>query len=138
MFSRFLFAAPLILFAVPAAAQDAQDGPPKRVRSVITFGDEKCPPATDPDEIVVCASGGDSPYRIPKRFRNQPAEGPAAQSWSRRVEVVEEVNRAGLPNSCSPIGTGGQSGCTRQMIRQWYQERLETEAKRGREMGPEE
>jgi hypothetical protein len=133
MFAKLLIAAPLLLVAAPSFAQEAGEGPPKRVRSVILYGQEACPKPTDPDEIVVCASGGDSPYRIPQRFRNQPAEGPAARSWSRRVEMVEEVNRAGLPNSCSPIGTGGQTGCTRQMIQQWYQQRLEQEAKAARE-----
>jgi hypothetical protein len=74
------------LLAAPAMAQDqsAPDGPPKRIRSVILYGDEKCPPKIDPEEIVVCANGGDSQYRIPKRFRNQPKEGPTAQAWSRR------------------------------------------------------
>jgi len=27
------------------------------------------------------------------------------------------------------VGMGGQTGCTRQMIRQWYQERLDQKAK---------
>ncbi|WP_204268445.1 hypothetical protein, partial [Escherichia coli] len=79
--------------------------------------------------IVVCANAGESPYRIPKRFRNQPKDDAASQAWTNRVETVEEVNRAGLSNSCSPVGTGGQTGCTRQMIRQWYQERLDQKAK---------
>ena len=134
MLARLIFAAPLLLIAAPSFAQTAGtgDGPPKRVRSVVTYGDEACPKQTDPEEIVVCAKGGDSPYRIPKRFRNQPKEGPTGQSWTRRMEVVEEVNRAGLPNSCSPIGTGGQTGCTRLMIQQWYQDRLDRKTKAAR------
>ncbi len=132
MLAKLFLAAPLLLLALPVSAQQTAgtgDGPPKRVRSVITYGDEACPKQTDPDEIVVCANGGDSPYRIPKRFRDQPKEGPTAQAWSNRMETVEEVNRAGLPNSCSPIGTGGQTGCTAQMIRQWYQDRVNQRAK---------
>ena len=132
MLARLFLAAPLLLIALPASAQQTAgtgDAPPKRVRSVITYGDEACPKQTDPDEIVVCAKGGDSPYRIPKRFRDQPKEGATSQAWTRRMETVEEVNRAGLPNSCSPIGTGGQTGCTRQMIQQWYQDRLDRKAK---------
>ena len=127
--------------ALFAAGQDtpaAQNGPPKRVRSVLLFGDEKCPPARDAEEVVVCASAGESPYRIPKRFRERPAEGPTGQAWSRRMEVVDEVNRraAGLPNSCSNVGMAGQTGCTQQMIRQWAQERLDRERQEAREIGP--
>ena len=137
MLSTLLFAA---LMAGPVAAQDSgtQEGPPKRVRSILLYGDEKCPPAESPDEVVVCANAGESPYRIPKRFRNQPKEGPASNAWTNRVETVEEFNRAGLPNSCSPVGTGGQTGCTRAMIRQWYQERLDAKAKAARTTAPAE
>ncbi|MHA6720271.1 hypothetical protein ACX40Y_12580 [Sphingomonas sp. RS6] len=121
------------LLATPAMAppqdQDAAQGPPQRVRSILLYGDETCPKPTSPDEIVVCANAGDSPYRIPKRFRDQPKEDAPSTSWTRRMEVVEQVNRAGLPNSCSPVGAGGQTGCTRQMIQQWYQEKLDKEAK---------
>jgi hypothetical protein len=48
------------------------------------------------------------------------------------METVEQLNRSGLPNSCSPVGSGGQTGCTRQMIQQWYQERLNAKAKASR------
>ncbi|UZK67102.1 hypothetical protein [Sphingomonas sp. M1-B02] len=131
MLTTMLFTA---LFAGPIAAQDRgplQD-PPRRVRSILVYGDEKCPTSEDPDEIVVCANAGESPYRIPKQFRDQPKEGATSQAWTNRVETIEEVNRAGLPNSCSPIGTGGQTGCTRAAIRQWYQEKLDQKAKAGR------
>ena len=137
MLSTLVFAA-LIAAPVPAQEAAAHDGPPKRVRSILLYGDEKCPPAESPDEVVVCANAGDSPYRIPKRFRNQPNEGAAAQAWTNRVETVEEFNRAGLPNSCSPVGTGGQTGCTRAAIRQWYQERLDAKAKAARTTSPAE
>ncbi|MBB4839291.1 hypothetical protein HNP52_002360 [Sphingomonas kyeonggiensis] len=133
MIVRLLAAAALL--ATPAIAQDAKQssqdnqGPPKRVRSVLLYGQEQCPKPQSEDEIVVCANGGESPYRIPKEFRNQPKNDAASQAWTNRVEMVEDVNRAGLPNSCSPVGTGGQTGCTRAAIRQWYQERLEQKAK---------
>jgi hypothetical protein len=136
MIARLLIATALL--ATPALAQDKpeQKGPPQRIRSVMLYGDEQCPKPESDDEIVVCANGGDSPYRIPKQFRGQPKEGPGSTSWARRAEVVEEVNRAGLPNSCSPIGTGGQTGCTRAFIRQWAQERLDRKAKAAREGQP--
>ncbi|MBQ1496916.1 MAG: hypothetical protein IIZ38_01240 [Sphingomonas sp.] len=134
MIVRLLVAAALL--AGPAMAQDSKQsqdtessGPPKRVRSILLYGQEECPKPQSEEEIVVCANAGESPYRIPKQFRNQPKQDAASQAWTNRVETVEEVNRAGLPNSCSPVGTGGQTGCTRQMIRQWYQERLDQKAK---------
>lgn len=138
MLAKFLAATALL--AAPVLAQDVpgQSGPqdlPKRVRSVLLYGKEACPKPANDDEIVVCATGGDSPYRIPKELRNQPDESAPAQAWTNRVETVEEVNRVGLPNSCSPVGMGGQSGCSRQAIRQWYQERLEAKAKASRVPG---
>jgi hypothetical protein len=137
MLSTLLFAA---LMASPATAQDSgpREDPPKRVRSILLYGDEQCPKSEDPNELVVCANAGESPYRIPKRFRNQPNEGAAAQAWTNRVESVEEFNRAGLPNSCSPVGTGGQTGCSRAFIRQWYQERLDAKAKAARTTAPQD
>ncbi len=132
MFARLLIAAALL--ASPAMAgqkkgQDADSGLPKRVRSVILYNDDPCPKSSDPDEIVVCAKTGESPYRIPKEFRDQPRQDAASQPWTNRVETVEQVNRVGMPNSCSPVGTGGQTGCTRQMLQQWYQERLDAKMK---------
>ena len=117
--------ATLLVAALFAAPQEAPQDPPQRIRNVLLFGDEQCPKAEDPEEIVVCANAGDSPYRIPKRFRDEQKTTGDSVSWSRRAEVVEEVNRVGLPNSCSPVGSGGQTGCTRAFIRQWAQERLE-------------
>ncbi|MCW3837748.1 hypothetical protein ACFQ1E_17015 [Sphingomonas canadensis] len=119
----------LVLAAIlaPVMPQEAPapEDPPKRIRNIILFGEETCPASTDPDEIVVCAKGGDSPYRIPKEFRDQPSDRPDGVAWGRRAEIIEEVNRVGLPNSCSPVGSGGQTGCTRSMIEQWARERLE-------------
>lgn len=123
------------LLAAPALAQDKPQDPPKRVRSILLYGQEECPKPANADEIVVCANAGESPYRIPKSLRDQPDESAPAQAWTNRVETVEEVNRVGLPNSCSPVGSGGQTGCTRQMIRQWYQERLDAKAKASRVPG---
>ena len=132
MFARLLIAAPLLFVATPAFAQK-QDagGPPQRVRSVITYGDQKCPTSKDPDEIVVCADGGEQ-YRIPKEFRELPDESAKAQAWGSRVETITEVNRAVLPGSCSPIGTYGQSGCSQAAVREWYRERADQKAKADR------
>lgn len=130
VFTRLLIAAPLLLIATPSFAQKTEaGGPPQRVRSVILHGEEACPPATDPDEIVVCATSADSPYRIPKEFRDQPDEGPKGQAWGARVETITDVNRATLPGACNALGTFGQSGCTSQMIRQWQREQADKKRK---------
>lgn len=96
--------------------------PPSRIRSVtVALGDE-CPLSTA-DEVVVCYDGID-PYRIPKKLRR--GEPPAAnQSWVNRASVIDEVSRvaAGLPNTCSVVGTGGQTGCSMAAMRAWRAER---------------
>lgn len=126
--SRLSFLA--LLMASPAVAQQAEPpgAPPQRVRSVLLYGDDKCPKAEKPDEIVVCANAGDSPYRIPKKLRER-TPGPEGTSWARRAELVDEVNRVTLPGSCSPVGSFGQSGCTMQMVQRWAAERKEQKAR---------
>ncbi|MFL9842201.1 hypothetical protein ABS767_14610 [Sphingomonas sp. ST-64] len=121
----------VLLAAVPAAAQDAPDGEPdalpQRVRSVLLYGEDTCPKPTSPDEVVVCAKVGESPFRIPKSLRKS-EPGPGGTSWVRRAELVDEVNRATLPGACNPIGSFGQSGCTLQMIQRWKAEQREKKA----------
>jgi len=40
------------------------------------------------------------------------------------VDDLEQVSRVGnVPNSCSAVGAAGQSGCTQQMLHQWWLER---------------
>ncbi|MFV0624949.1 hypothetical protein ACBY01_13195 [Sphingomonas sp. ac-8] len=121
----FLVAA---LAASPAVAQpqaeQASNAPPQRTRSVTVYGDEACPKAESENEVVVCARKDESErFRIPKELRDPPSQEAAAQSWANRAETMMEVNKVGLPNSCSPVGSGGQTGCTQQMLRQWYLER---------------
>lgn len=112
------------LAATPALAQEAEDGnaPPQRVRSVLLYGDDKCPKPASEDEVVICSKPGDSPYRIPKALRKT-EPGPGGTSWTRRAELVDEVNRVTLPGSCSPVGSFGHTGCTLQMLQQWRAER---------------
>ena len=91
------------LAATPVLAQDADDdnAPPQRVRSVLLYGDDQCPKAQSEDEVVICSKVGESPYRIPKSLRKSEPT-PASTSWTRRAELVDEVNRQVLPGSCSP------------------------------------
>ncbi len=125
------FVAGLILAAIvlPVTAH-AQVGPvenpPPRTRSVIVYGDDPCPSSSN-DEIVVCARQPEGErYRIPKRFRGQKAAAaPAGNSWANKAASTEDASRmaAGVPNTCSAVGTGGQSGCFLQFQTQAAQAR---------------
>ena len=108
-----------LLVALPASAfaqqaqSDGQEGsgqPPQRVRSVSIQRGQECPKSTA-DEVVVCSTIIE-PYRIPSTLRRgEPTA--ANQSWVNRTAYADSVGRraAGLPDTCSPVGTGGQSGC---------------------------
>lgn len=96
--------------AIPGAGMAQTVEPPQRIRSVTLQPGETCP-ASSGDEVVVCYQGG-NPYRIPPQLRR--SEIPAAnQSWVNRAATVDQVSRVngGLPDTCSPVGTGGQTGC---------------------------
>lgn len=111
--TRWILLAALVSAPVPALAQDAGGTgvPPQRIRNVQLIGDQPCPQAQR-DEIVVCGRmDADEVYRIPKAFR-EPPPSPANIAWANRAEAMMEDNRIGLPDSCSPVGTGGQTGCT--------------------------
>ncbi|MBB3694325.1 hypothetical protein [Sphingomonas sp. BK580] len=114
-----LLAAVLVAGTAP---ETAPASPPQRVRSVALAPGETCPKPAG-DEVVVCAPL-DEPYRIPKPLRH--AEIAAKnQSWVNRVATMDEVGRVagGLPDTCSAVGTGGQTGCTQSMMRAWAADR---------------
>ena len=50
------------------------------------------------------------------------SEDPANESWASRVKSFEAVGDFG-PLSCTPIGAGGELGCTAKMIEAAYEER---------------
>lgn len=112
----------------PGATQTATDRQaesgkaPERVRSVTLNGRDKCPESTD-TEIVVCQTVAD-PYRIPKALRETKKDA-AQQSWVNRAATMDQVGRVagGLPDTCSPVGSGGQSGCALQMNRAFAAEK---------------
>lgn len=128
-----------MLAATPVAAQEAEDGnePPQRVRSVLLYGNETCPKPTSEDEVVICSNAGESPYRIPKSLRKSKFS-PESVSWTRRAELVDEVNRQVLPGSCSPIGSYGHTGCTIQMLQNWRADRAAQKAEEAAIPGGEE
>ena len=104
--------------------QAQQASAPERVSFLVTFGDDECPAAVA-DEIVVCAPApeGDR-YRIPKDLRTEPdATVSGGKSWTSAVESLDSYARANLPNSCSVNGSNGFTGCTQQMLQQWFAER---------------
>ncbi|MGK6324343.1 hypothetical protein ACMGDM_14845 [Sphingomonas sp. DT-51] len=118
-----LLAAVLVGTAGADAAAAPAPTPPQRLRSVALAPGETCPKPTG-DEVVVCAPL-DEPYRIPKPLRRGGAIAARNQSWSNRVATMDEVGRVagGLPNTCSAVGTGGQTGCTQAMMRGWFADR---------------
>lgn len=113
-----LAAIALLSVTLPAIAQTTPAAdPPQRIRNVMLAPGERCPPPTSPDEVVVCGNLEER-YRIPKELRNTAPIPPQKQSWAAKQAVNDEVGReaGGLPNTCSPVGTGGQSGCTQVML----------------------
>lgn len=120
MLTRLTFFAlvPLAL-AAPAAAQE--EAPAERVNQVIVYGDDPCPQGDD-DTIVVCARmAEDERYRIPPNLRADPND-PRRESWTSRVQSLERVGRFGT-DSCSPVGLGGFTGCTRDLVEGFAAER---------------
>ena len=126
MFRPLLFA---VLIGLPMAAgaqtAPAAEGgsPPQRVRAVTLAAGQACPKSTE-NEIVVCSTL-DQPYRIPKQFRDSGPIAAQNQAWGNRVATQEQIGRVagGLPDTCSPVGTGGQSGCALATNKAWAAER---------------
>jgi hypothetical protein len=120
---RILAATLLAVLPGALAGPQAWAGEPdEHVLSIVVYGDDPCP--TSPDgSIVVCARKPESErYRIPKALRKK-AETPVVQGWPAMVQTQDAASRAVMPNSCSPIGSNGQTGCTMAMLRQWFAER---------------
>ena len=117
-----LLAAVLTAAVAPAFAADPPPSEPNKITTLVVYGDDPCPRSND-EEIVVCAREPESErYRIPKKLRRTKPDA-AQRSWCDRVQVLEMVGRQGTPNSCSPIGSNGQSGCMAQFLRQAREER---------------
>lgn len=108
-----------LALAAPASLA-AQDDAGDRVNMVIVYGDDACPQSTA-DEIIVCARQSENErFRIPPALRL--SEDPDNTSWTQRVESLEMVGDFGAM-SCSPVGAGGFTGCTQQMIAAAYADR---------------
>jgi hypothetical protein len=110
-----------LLAALAAAPALAQDQRPPRESQIEVFGNDPCPRSSG-DEIVVCHRRAEEErYRIPAPLRHSTHR--PEQAWGARVETLDEVSRDSRPNSCSVVGSYGQTGCYQQMIRQWYDSR---------------
>jgi len=133
----FLIGLLLAAMAVPLAAAYAAPPPPSssgigtpepgKTISIIVYGNDPCPPGKN-DEIVVCARQPESErYRIPKRFRDKKQDAAPNNSWANKVRSTEDASRtaAGIPDTCSSVGTGGQSGCFSHFVTQMNQEKLQ-------------
>lgn len=119
-FHRLFAFALLILASVPASAPAAE---PVRRINITVYGEDRCPEPESEDEVVVCARQPEEErYRVPPALRERP-DRPAETSWQARNEVLEEDARTMRPDSCSVVGSSGQSGCQAAFIRQWYNER---------------
>jgi hypothetical protein len=106
--------------AVPSAPALAQN---TKVSEIIVYDTDPCPRSTD-DEIVVCARKPETErFRIPEALR-QGGSLQSRQAWAARAKQFETVGRTGV-NSCSPVGPGGWTGCTEQVINQAFNDREE-------------
>lgn len=107
----------LLVPFVPAVAQ-----PPQKVIALVVYGQDPCPKG-ESDEIVVCARKPESErYRIPKAIREKPAP-VGSPGWTSQVAEMESAGRAVIPGSCSANGSYGFTGCTAELLRQWFAER---------------
>ena len=123
-----LLAATVLVF--PPAAVHGQD-PPERVETVTVYGDDPCPKSQGED-IVICGRKPESErFRIPKELRRSRDERRGA-AWTTRVAEMEEATRFTKPNSCSAVGSWGQTGCLEAAIRDWLAARRAARANAGR------
>lgn len=120
----------LALAAAPLPATAQETAPPpagdtaattaienyRRV-TVVVYGDDPCPAAQSPDEIVVCARRPEE-----ERFRLrtvQPVPGATVpterteQGGVGRTLGTDDVRLAGGNGTCTTVGPGGLTGCNK-------------------------
>jgi uncharacterized membrane protein YqiK len=125
---RLLIAAPLLIMALPAQAQEA---PEPKVNQLIIYGDDECP-VSEGDTITVCARKQEAErYRIPSILRQ--SSSPQNEAWNQKVLAYERVNKTGTM-SCSPVGAGGWTGCSGKLIDAAYAEKQSDEGLRFAEL----
>jgi len=111
-------AAALVLTTPQLNAPALAASPQQKLATMLVFGNDPCPRSSE-DEVIVCARQPESErYRIPKQFRGRQYNAARDGSWAGTAKVLEYVSRQGLPDSCSPTGSYGQSGCFRKFLEQ--------------------
>lgn len=112
-----------------SSTSHAQDAPPEeqatRTINLMVYGNDACPEPETPDEIVVCGRLPEADrYRIPKDLRKKEEDpGAPGTSWTAQMEGLNQDMRHTRPDSCSAVGSGGQTGCFQQRLDQWHAER---------------
>jgi len=119
---------PFVVLAAAALAAPqpvlAADSGDEKVNQLIVFGNDPCPPSTS-NEITVCARKDEGErFRIPEPLRDNPNQ-TSNQAWTERVKAYETVGATGI-NSCSPIGSGGDTGCLAKLINNAYAEKRQS------------
>jgi hypothetical protein len=129
-----LVSAVLALSLATGAPVLAQDSPNEQsvtqkpdgtvVITLLVYGEDACPQPNG-DDIVVCARRPEAErYRIPPKLRQKADDFSGDRgSWTSHNEALEASTRFTRPNSCSTVGTGGQTGCLAAALHQWYLER---------------
>ena len=116
-----LVMSPLALLAGTAPALAQSDG--EKVNQLIVYGDDVCPQSKE-NEITVCARKSEGErFRIPEVLRGDPLS-PKNEAWTDRVQAYETVGAQGIA-SCSPVGSGGATGCMAKLIDAAYAEKRE-------------
>ena len=83
------------------------------MQTAFVYGDDAAPPCPEDAICVVARLPDGDRYRIPSNLRF--SDNPANDSWTQRVEKLELVGSFGAL-SCSPVGAGGFTGCTQQLV----------------------
>jgi len=119
-------AALLLIGTTITAPVHAQDAAGDKIIQKVVYGDDACEPSADANEIVVCMRMDEQErYRIPEKLRSDP-NAIANTAWTERVRSMERVGDFGT-DSCSPVGAGGFTGCTQELVRNAYAEKKTSE-----------
>ncbi|MEW4449555.1 hypothetical protein [Qipengyuania sp. JC766] len=108
------------LTGASALAQETTEAVPDNVQTAIVYGEDDAPPCPEGVICVIARMPESERYRIPPVLRL--SEDPSNMAWTRRVERLEIIGDSGI-QSCSPVGAGGETGCTQQLIAAAYGER---------------
>lgn len=102
--------------ATTASAPDAADRPSAmetyRRKVVTVYGNDPCPAAQSPDEVIVCARRPEEErYRL-RTVEQQPGAR-TEQGGLGRVHGADSTRLAGGSGTCTTVGPNGPMGCTR-------------------------